>query len=84
MSACLLSFSRVATSPNLATILKITDNAKMFEELYLTYLSRFPTDDEKTKGMAFLAKANTAALRSVALEDLAWTLIQKTDFLFNY
>ena len=76
--------TRVATAPNLAAILKITDNAKMLEELYLAYLARVPNDTEKTKGMAFLAKATTAALRSTALEDLAWVLLQKTDFLFNY
>ena len=76
--------TRVATAPNLAAILKITDNAKMLEELYLAYLSRVPNDAEKAKGINFLAKANTAALRSTALEDLAWILLQKTDFLFNY
>ena len=76
--------TRVATAPNLAAILKITDNAKMLDELYIAYLSRLPGDDEKTKAMAFLAKANTAALRSAALEDLAWAIVQKTDFLFNY
>ena len=42
------------------------------------------SDDEKTKAMAFLAKATTATLRSAALEDLAWAIVQKTDFLFNY
>lgn len=76
--------TRVATAPNLATILKITDNGKMLEELYLAYLARVPSDVEKTKAMAFLSKATTAALRSAALEDLAWALVQKTDFLFNY
>ncbi len=76
--------TRVATAPNLAVILKITDNAKMLDELYLTYLARLPADDEKTKAMAFLAKATTATLRSAALEDLAWSVVQKTDFLFNY
>ncbi len=76
--------TRVATAPNLAAILKITDNAKMLEELYLAYLARVPNDTEKAKGLDFLAKATTAALRSVALEDLAWILLQKTDFLFNY
>ena len=56
----------------------------MLDELYLAYLSRIPGDDEKTKAMAFLAKASTAALRSAALEDLAWAIVQKSDFLFNY
>jgi hypothetical protein len=59
--------TRVATAPNLAAILKITDNAKMLDELYLAYLSRVPSDVEKTKAMAFLSKATTAALRSTAL-----------------
>ena len=56
----------------------------MLEELYLAYLARVPTETENTKAMAFLSKATTAALRSSALEDLAWALVQKTDFLFNY
>ena len=37
-----------------------------------------------SRAIAFLAKANTAALKNTAVEDLAWVAINKVDFLFSY
>ena len=50
--------------------------------LYLTILSRYPSDDEKAKALASLPAA--AAARNSALQDLAWSLYNKVDFVFNY
>ncbi len=58
------------------------DDVKLIEELYLTFYSRFPTSDETTTGMTHLKKyANN---RRAATEDLAWALMNSTEFLFNH
>ncbi len=58
------------------------DDVKLIEELYLTLYSRFPTSDETTTGMTHLKKyANN---RRAATEDLAWALMNSTEFLFNH
>jgi hypothetical protein len=58
------------------------DNAKLVEELYLTFFARFPTDEERTFAVRHL-KAN-AATRREAAEDLAWAMLNSTEFLFNH
>lgn len=58
------------------------DNAKLVEELYLTFFARFPTDAERTFAVGHL-EAN-AAKRREAAEDLAWAMLNSTEFLFNH
>jgi hypothetical protein len=58
------------------------DNAKLVEELYLTFFARFPTDQERAFAVDHL-KAN-AAKRREAAEDLAWAMLNSTEFLFNH
>ncbi|MEO8024928.1 MAG: DUF1553 domain-containing protein [Bryobacteraceae bacterium] len=74
----------VAQSPNVAAIGKLTDNSQMADEMFLTFLGRFPDSYEKGKAVAALAKATTTAQKNAALEDMAWALINKLDFLFSY
>ena len=74
----------MAQSPNLTAIAKLTDNAQIVDEMFLTYLGRFPDTYEKGRAVAALAKANTVALKNTTLEDMAWSLINKLDFLFSY
>jgi hypothetical protein len=58
------------------------DDAKLVEELYLTFFARFPTTDETAVGVKHLKKyANN---RRAAAEDLAWALLNSTEFLFNH
>jgi hypothetical protein len=58
------------------------DDAKLVEELYLTFFSRFPSAEEKEIGVKHLKKyANN---RREAAEDLAWALMNSTEFLFNH
>ena len=78
------SRTRVAASPVLQNIAKITDDGAAFDELFLTFLSRLPTQYERDHGLAFLAKATTPAARNTAIEDLAWTCINKLQFMFSY
>jgi hypothetical protein len=56
----------------------------MVKEVFLLYLGREPEAGELAKVLAVLARANTAALRNSAVEDLAWVLVNKVDFLINY
>jgi hypothetical protein len=58
------------------------DDAKLVEELYLTFFARLPSADEKDIGVKHLRKY--AANRRAAAEDLAWALLNSTEFLFNH
>ena len=75
---------RLANSPNLRTAAAIANNTEMVKEVFLLYLGREPEAGELAKVLAVLARANTAALRNSAVEDLAWVLVNKVDFLINY
>jgi hypothetical protein len=79
-----VSRTRVAASPALLAISKITDNSSAVEQLSMTFLSREPTDYERAHAVAYLQNATSAAARNTAIEDLAWALINKLDFLFSY
>ena len=61
---------------------KQPDNAKLVEDLYLTFYARTPTAEESTAAVTFLTdrKAN----RPQAVEDLAWSLMNTVEFLFNH
>jgi hypothetical protein len=78
------SRTKVTVSPELLAVSKMTDNNAVIDELYLTFLSRPATDDETAKSLAYLATATTATARNSAIEDLAWALINKLDFLYSY
>src|SRR6185312_8837016 len=82
----LATFTRVkvASSPKLKALAAMTNNSALLDEAFLTFLSRYPTDFERSKALPFLAKATTAALKNTAVEDLAWVCINKVDFLFSY
>jgi hypothetical protein len=58
------------------------NNTDAVNRLYLTILSRYPSDDEKSKALASLPTATAA--RNTAMQDLAWSLYNKVDFVFNY
>lgn len=75
---------RAALSPNVRAAVAMTDNNAAVEELFLWYLGRVPNDAERSKAVAALRRATTPALRTQTVEDLAWALINKVDFLINY
>jgi hypothetical protein len=58
------------------------DDAKLVEELYLTFFARLPTTDETAIGVKHLKKYPNN--RRAAAEDLAWALLNSTEFLFNH
>ena len=60
----------------------IKDDRKLTEELYLTFYSRYPTDAEQKSMLAFLSEHSDN--RKQAVEDIAWSMINTVEFLFNH
>ncbi|MBM3980349.1 MAG: DUF1549 domain-containing protein [Planctomycetes bacterium] len=60
----------------------IKDDAKLVEELYLTFFARVPSAKELEIGTKHLKKYPDN--RRAAAEDLAWALMNSTEFLFNH
>lgn len=61
----------------------IADESKspdeIFDQLYLTALCRYPTDEERASNKAFLAEASSP---KEFYEDLLWVLVNSKQFLF--
>jgi hypothetical protein len=74
---------KVNASPELQQIARIASNSELAEELYLTFLGRMPSDSERAKAVAHLARSTTTQARNLAIEDLAWVLINRLDFIFS-
>lgn len=58
------------------------DDGDLVDELYLTYFARFPNETEKKVCVGHLQKR--AASRRAAVEDLAWAMLNSTEFVFNH
>jgi hypothetical protein len=54
-------------------------NEQIIEELFLACLSRFPRPSEREIGVKTLQERHSAGL-----EDLAWSLINKPEFILNH
>jgi hypothetical protein len=52
----------------------------LIDTLFLTVLSRYPSDTERATANAALGQGD----RRKAAEDLLWALYNKVDFVFNY
>jgi hypothetical protein len=63
----------------LLTANPLMTNASIVEELFLAALGRFPTDHEARIGVTQIEK-----YRDTGAEDLLWSLLNKTEFLFNH
>ena len=55
-------------------------DTQLLDELYLTALSRLPTEKERTIAIAFLKNAPE---RTAAVTDLLWTVVNTQEFLFQ-
>jgi len=75
---------KMVTSPKLAEVAKLGSNEEAADELHLLFLSRMPTAKEKQITLDYLSKAANPAERGNLIEDLAWALINKPEFLFSY
>ncbi|MBL8233535.1 MAG: DUF1553 domain-containing protein [Bryobacterales bacterium] len=79
-----LTRNKVGASPVLRAYAGRTDTAKLVEEMFLRFLGRTPTGREQAEGQKLFAAATTPAARNTAVEDLAWVLINKVEFIFSY
>lgn len=82
--AFVLNRNKVGPSTTLRAIAQMTNQDALLEELYLTFLGRQPSDYERSQALPFLARATTQAARNTAVEDLAWVLMNKVEFVFSY
>jgi hypothetical protein len=57
-------------------------DGSLIEELYLRFFSRLPRDKEREAAMAYLREHQ--ANRRQAVEDLAWSMLNSLEFLFNH
>jgi hypothetical protein len=58
-------------------------NYRIIEELYLSALSRYPTDAE-VSGLLGVLKDAPDAERRVVLEDVYWAVMSSREFMFNH
>jgi hypothetical protein len=58
-------------------------NYRIVEELYLSALSRYPTDNELSQILAVLSETPESERRT-ALEDTFWAVLSSREFLFNH
>ena len=66
----------------LQTLLKsIKDDRALIVELYLTALSRYPTEQEVRLQLAHVAKSSS---RADGMKDVLWTLVNVREFIFNH
>jgi hypothetical protein len=63
-------------------VARYADDGALAEELYLTFFSRFPTDEERRVAIEHLAGSSDNRRR--AAEDLAWTMLNSLEFIFNH
>ncbi len=61
---------------------QLRDDRALVDELYLTFFSRFPLDEERENALQYLG--SHASERRRAAEDLAWALMNTVEFLFNH
>ncbi|MEZ6110063.1 MAG: DUF1553 domain-containing protein [Pirellulaceae bacterium] len=60
----------------------LSDDA-LLDEIYLSALTRFPTDSEKKQLLAELSQAAESE-RRMLVEDLFWAVLSSREFLFNH
>ena len=66
-----------------ARLLRTTNNdRKLVDVLYLTFYIRLPEGQERALAVTYLRRDPTARRR--AAEDLAWSLLNSLEFLFNH
>jgi hypothetical protein len=63
-----------------------TPNERILEQLYLSALSRPPTEGERAKALQVLNEPTdgSRAARRLVLEDLFWAVLTDKEFLFNH
>ena len=73
---------RIEQGPALQEIFRKSDPRAVLTSLYLTILSRYPTEDEVKVATAY-AQSSGLDRRKAAI-DVAWALINSTEFLYRH
>jgi len=81
-SEMILDWLKAREGNLVARLATLGDAAAVAEELYLSVLTRRPTDEERTEVAAYLDK--NKARRDAAIGELAWALIASTEFCVNH
>ena len=68
----------------LARLQQLSDDQSVADELYLSVLSRQPTEDEVVEVRQLLATAKDPAERRSALQALLWGLLMSSEFRLNH
>ena len=63
-------------------LLTTSDSNSLVDELYLSILTRKPTDEERTAVAEYLAK--NLERRPAAITNLTWALLASTEFCLNH
>ena len=66
----------------IARLANLTDDNALVEELYLTCYSRFPADEQRRVAVAYLESHNSD--RRQAVEDIVWSMLNTSEFVFNH
>ncbi|MFV1966862.1 MAG: DUF1553 domain-containing protein, partial [Pirellulaceae bacterium] len=76
-------YNKLASGPKLRTIFNSKrKTAEIMEDLYLTILSRFPTEEEVRNVEAYGASAKRKSRNDWV--DITWALINSTEFLYRH
>ena len=63
-------------------LVKLEDALALADELYLSVLTRLPTQEEKDETAAYLK--DRASDRPAAISELVWALVSCNEFRFNH
>lgn len=63
-------------------VVSLKSNTKLVDELYLTFYSRLPLESERNATVQYLD--SHASQRQRAAEDIAWSMMNTVEFLFNH
>jgi hypothetical protein len=66
----------------IARLANVADDSALAEELYLTCYSRFPTDAERRTAIDYLVTHKSD--RRQAAEDIVWSMLNTSEFVFNH
>ena len=58
------------------------DDTKLVDRLYLTFFARYPNSEERSIGLDYFKSSGRG--RRAAAEDLAWSLMNSLEFVFNH
>ncbi len=58
------------------------DDEALVDELYLTFFSRYPTVEERATALRHLSR--DPSKRRAAVEDIAWSMLNSLEFVFNH